>query len=478
MVLPVGTLDNPITRRTFLSAVGAGTLGLATARCGAGSSGETSQASDLPPPPDAAVADHGGALDAHDVEVDTDAAGDVGVEVSSPIQLSAPSAVISEELVTIGADAFAVAWVTQTELPDALAVRDEGGEERILTSEYPPRRFHLLEVPGLEPGRSYEYRTTEGALGGADPYGLSPRTLTTLLPPTGKRLLRFATMNDVHIGTEQVGLIQGIGSPMSWPDPDNPHYLFSARSAVAGINDRDVDFTIIKGDLTGEYTLDQFETARQVLDELAAPYYPMRGNHDRVGENPEDYFLKVFGDKLPDKSRAWFAMTHAGVRFLCLDSNRLEDGWPEVSEEQLAWLAAELAAHASAPTFVLLHHAVTAAATMVFTLLGENRKSFIDTVAPHDQVVGILSGHSHRDAITYEAALGSIPCIETAATLHYPSGYAVYDVYSNGYVQTSYRLGCPECLEWAEMTKNGLYEGTALDLLYLPAVERCFTHLF
>ncbi|MBN1945285.1 MAG: metallophosphoesterase family protein [Bradymonadales bacterium] len=393
-----------------------------------------------------------------------------------PVQLPGAGEILAEELVTIEPDAMAVAWVTLTECRSVLAIEADGEQELQYTDDGTPRRFHLLEVAGLQPGRRYRYRTCQGDLAWEDPFGLSPRSLVTLARPPGARLFRFATLNDLHMGCDEVGLINGTGQAFCWPDPDNPHYLFSARSAVAELNQRGVDLVFVKGDLSSDQLLAEFELAREVLDDLSMPYYPMRGNHDRVGENPEDYFLTVFGDLLPD-GHTFFAVERAGVRFVCLDSNRLEDGFPYLSSEQLAWLADELATSPDRPTFVLLHHAVSDQAGMVFSLLGRNRQEFIDTVAPHPQVAGILSGHSHRDRVTFDAQLGRIPCVETAATLHYPSGYAVYDVYQGGYTQISYRLSCPECLEWAEMTKE-LYDGRGVELLFAPADQRCFTYLF
>ena len=58
---------------------------------------------------------------------------------------------------------------------------------------------------------------------------------------------------------------------------------------------------------------------------------------------------------------------------------------------------------------------------------------------------------------------------------HFPSGYTIYDVYADGYVQTCYTLPCPECLEWTDMT-TGLYAGLARQLLWLPAGQRSFVY--
>lgn len=390
------------------------------------------------------------------------------------LDLPAVEELIAEDLLTVAPDRAAVAWVTDSALPSVLTLEREGEPERQIVGDGPPKRFHLVEVEGLDPGTPYRYRTTRGDPSWADPFGLSPREFVTPEPPPGERLFRFATVNDIHIGVKEVGLISGLGEPFTWPDPANPHWRFPIVTAVEEINRRGVDFVIVKGDITSGFTKGEFETARQILDGLDPPCYPMRGNHDRVGGNPDDYYLSVFGDLLPG-SQSHFSFSHKGFRFLCLDSSNLEDGHPLVSEEQLGWLGEQL--KTPDPTFVCLHHAVTKEASILFSLLDQNREDFIATVSPHDHVVGILSGHSHRDRVTHEDALGPVPCVETAATLHFPLGYTVYDVYPTGWVQTCFRMNCPPCLEWAEMTK-GLYFGSGVELLFLPAEQRCFTHLF
>ena len=75
------------------------------------------------------------------------------------------------------------------------------------------------------------------------------------------------------------------------------------------------------------------------------------------------------------------------------------------------------------------------------------------------------------------SGLSAVPFVETVSTKEYPGGYALYDVYSEGYVQTTWRTHCAECLEWFEMTK-GEYGGHAYEWQFGTLEDRNFTVTF
>jgi predicted phosphodiesterase len=383
--------------------------------------------------------------------------------------------VLAADLVTITEDSAAFMWVTDDERPTAIRYGTDEGVDRYHETGNPPSRFHYLELEGLMPGTTYHYRLSTLSPPGHDEH--SPGTFTTLVPPDGDLLFTFATMNDIHVGVDEVGLIFGGGAEgMSWPDPQNPHWRFTVDSAVSRINQSGAEFVIVKGDLTSEFTEEEFQGARELLDRLAVPYYPVRGNHDRVGANPEDFYLRIFGDRLPGGSPD-FSFEQSGVKLICLDSSNLQTGEPELSPGQISFLEAEMSSSDSAPVMIFLHHPVTRQATALFALTLEDREAFCGAAGGYDNLTGIFCGHSHRDCITHEDALGAAPCVETAAALHYPSGYNLIRVYSNGYMHTCHTMHCPECLEWTHMTRD-LYGGLAVDILFLEASRKNFVYLY
>ncbi len=391
-----------------------------------------------------------------------------GPDISIPWPINEP------ELVTIGPDRLALTWVTDTPRATCLRLAREGEGFSLLSPVEGERTFHYVEVDGLEAGTRYRYELTTAEAQRRTTY--SPGEAMTLTPLSGRRVTRFATLNDIHTGCDEVGLIDGHGTPFSWPDAGNPHWRFAAEAAVREINERGVEFVVVKGDLTTFFTRQEFEWAREILDGLEAPYYPVRGNHDRVGDNVDDFFLETFGDLLPLRASS-YVFERAGLRFVCLDSSHPATGESHIPPENVAWVDDALRGSASSPTFLVMHHPVDSGTVGWMGLTAEQRAELLEVLAPQDHLVGVLSGHTHRDQVTRQPELGPVPCIETAATLHYPSGYTIYDVHEDGYMQVCYRMRCDECLEWNEMTKE-LYAGLGRSILFFSAERRCFVHRY
>lgn len=87
--------------------------------------------------------------------------------------------------------------------------------------------------------------------------------------PTDSDFYTFALLSDIHIGD--------IGA----------NALGRARSAVAKINQlaanvsTNLQAVFITGDLTNSAMPSQYETVREILDNLTVPYFPIIGNHDQ-----------------------------------------------------------------------------------------------------------------------------------------------------------------------------------------------------
>lgn len=381
--------------------------------------------------------------------------------------------VIEAELCTITESMAAFTWVTESEQPTAIRYGRTADLDQHLESPGPPGLYHYLEVPGLAPGTEYNYRLSTIEEPAGDDH--DPGRFTTLTLPAGELRFTFATLNDLHVGCDRVGLLAGGGEAFTWPDPSHPSYVFAQEAAVSEINalrdGQGVDFVVVKGDLTGAFTEAEFLQARELLDRLRCPYYPLRGNHDRIGDNPEDYFLAVFGDLIPG-GESRFAFQHGGHRLVCLDSSDLQSGAPYLDPAQLDFLGSELSHSQGDPVLVFLHHPVTVEAS-IFSLSGSDCRAFGAAVRDYDNLVGVFTGHSHRDYISYTEDLGTAPCVETAATQHYPLGFTLYRVFDGGYVQTCHRLHGVNCLEWNEMTRR-MYSDMAEELLWLEARQRNF----
>jgi hypothetical protein len=130
-----------------------------------------------------------------------------------------------------------------------------------------------------------------------------------------------------------------------------------------------------------------------------------------------------------------------------------------MTEEQFAWLEADLAAHASAPSFVFGHHPVTQEASVtalpqvVFTLESADARRLEGVIGEH-RVIGVHSAHTHRNKRTAAPDAPGVPFIELGAVKEYPGGYALVRVHEGGYAVNFYKTRSDPSRAWSEMSRG------------------------
>jgi len=397
--------------------------------------------------------------------------------------------ITEEELVTVSNVSAIITWRTAQPLDglvyyapcakvdrsrvDARGVLKESAfafmvDARVNTS------FHYIEIDSLIPGETYCYQVRSGEFVG-ESTRFSPGKFTTIVPPSGEYLFTFATLNDMHVGEKTAGLIvinnRTLTPGFEWEDENNPYWKFSNEASVRQINQKNVAFTVVKGDISSDYKEKEFQDAKVILDRLASPYYPMRGNHDRVSSSPQDYYKTVFG--ITD---TYYSFDYKGFHFICLDSVNIGNGSPQIDDAQVSWLRADLAANSNKKTFLFLHHAVTAQA-FIWSIPAEDREELLSLLENSPQVIGVFSGHSHRSKVTKSERVG-IFFPETPASKEYPLGYSLYHVYTNGFIQLFYRASCTECLQWNSMTRQMFFGAAPFAMLGDPVGDRNFVYNF
>ena len=134
----------------------------------------------------------------------------------------------------------------------------------------------LRTYADLEPGRVYEF---------------GDQHVRTLVAP-GPLLGRVATVNDVHFGETECGVISGtdIGPTFSTAPGEEPYPEVMNRGAIAELSRIDPEVVVVKGDLTSTGTHDEYE---RFLDAYGSAFgdrlVHVRGNHD-------SYHGQVFAD--------------------------------------------------------------------------------------------------------------------------------------------------------------------------------------
>jgi len=378
------------------------------------------------------------------------------------------------ELVTVTQQSAVLTWESENPTEGIVSYGlSENGLDYQVVDPAGPTRFHRVEIQGLEPGQTVFYDIQANGES-AEPNEYSPGSFTTLTPPKGTHLFTFATITDMHVGLMSAGAVGGISSfvPVECPLDDPTCWQVGNQAVIDAINKTASDFTLVKGDLSHEYQQGQFEQARSFLEQLKSPYYVVRGNHDRIGDQPEDYFKKVFG-----LEATHYAFSHKGVRFVVLDSSNLETGIQEVSQEQWVWLEQQIETLGDEKLILVLHHAVTEEASIIFTLFTEDQQRLFSMLKYENNLIGILSGHSHRNIVTHQPELDEVPCIETSSTVHYPGGYNLYHVYTGGFMQTYHKIGGNDWRIWEEAGR-AMYKGDAQKILFGSLADRNFSYRF
>ncbi len=188
---------------------------------------------------------------------------------------------------------------------------------------------------------------------------------------------------------------------------DPPASLAAAVAAVGELLGRAPDAVIVTGDVASTPADDEYAEARSILDRLGAPLYPVPGNHD------DGAALRRHFDPPGAVS---YAVGLGPLRLVALDSTRPGSDGGRLDPARLEWLEATLAADASTPTLLAMHHPplLTGIPAMdAIGIAGAERRALGEILARHPQVQAIACGHVHRAII---GALGGVTVLAIPST--------------------------------------------------------------
>lgn len=309
----------------------------------------------------------------------------------------------------------------------------------------------VLRVDGLRPDTEYEH------------HGVTFRTL----PRLGARLATVATVNDVHFGETECGIIEGLDiGPILRAEPGEPPYPETMnRAAVEEIAALDPDAVVAKGDLTTHGLTEEYDAFLAVYAEAFGDrLIHVRGNHDA-------YFGETF---------AAFATQEValdGVTLAVLDTVIPRQSNGQVTAAQLDWLD-ELGARANWPVLVFGHHHVWSPqsrtrADTYFGIRPDDSEALIAVFARRPDLRGYFAGHTHRNRVRRFAVTGDVPFVEVACVKDFPGAWAEYRVYDGGILQIHHRISTPAALSWTERTR-AMFGGSYPQYAFGRLDERCF----
>ena len=298
-------------------------------------------------------------------------------------------------------------------------------------------------------------------------YQLEGVAFRTLRRPPGERLSTVATVNDVHFGETECGVLEGfdVGPILSSHPGDPPYPETMNRAAIAEIEAIDPDAVVVKGDLTTHGSVEEYE---QFLSFYAGAFgdrlHHVRGNHDAYhGEAfAADATLEV---KLP------------GATLAILDTAIPGKAMGQVTAAQLEWLD-ELGARADRLVVVFGHHHVWDPGSRqrpatYFGINCDDSEKLVEVFARRPRLVGYFAGHTHRNRVRRFAATGERPWVEVACVKDFPGTWAEYRVFESGILQIHRRISAPEALEWTDRCR-AMFAGTYVQYAFGRLEDRCF----
>lgn len=247
---------------------------------------------------------------------------------------------------------------------------------------------------------------------------------------------RVVQISDIHL-TSTGELYPGV----------DPEQRLRAILAELGSVDWDASLVIVSGDLADRAEPGAYERLRTILSDarerLGAELLVLPGNHDDVAR------VRSLVLGLEQSNKPLDSVVHVdGLRVIGLDSTAPGFDYGELGDDQLQWLAGELATRAPDGTILALHHPPIWSTTPHNELIGLRARGRLADVIRGTDVMLVLSGHTHR---TSSGMLAGIPVWVSPATAsvedslfargfrgHVGGGFTCVDVLGPGEVVTTY----------------------------------------
>ncbi|RYG13840.1 MAG: phosphodiesterase [Caulobacteraceae bacterium] len=205
----------------------------------------------------------------------------------------------------------------------------------------------------------------------------------------------IAQITDLHIGLEPISALNDA----------------RLERVVARLNAIGPDLVLATGDLTESGDTESYARLKAILAGIEAPVWSTVGNHDRRAQ-----FLDAFPETPTSDGFVQYAIDLPGLHVIVLDT--LEEGrhGGAFCALRARWLSERLAAAPDRPTLIALHHppAPSGIAWMDAGAEGDWSRRLFACLTGHSRVVGIVSGHVHRPAVTVAAGLPLVIAPSTA----------------------------------------------------------------
>lgn len=301
-------------------------------------------------------------------------------------------------------------------------------------------------------------------------YGLDGIDAETLPRPPGHRLAVVATVNDVHFGEAECGLIEGTDiGPVLRSELDEPPYPETmnagAVTEIRALRDgAGPDAVVAKGDLTAHGTVEEYEAFLACYAGFGDRLHHVRGNHDaQLGE--------TFA------ATSTQAVVLDGVIVAVIDTTIPQHHTGRVLPEQLDWLD-DLGSRADRPVLLFGHHhpwdpASPTRASDYFGINPDDSERLVGVLARRKAFAGYFAGHTHRNRVRWFASLPGVPIVEVASVKDFPGSWVEYRVFEGGILQVHRRISSRAALVWTNRTR-AMFHGAYAEYSFGTLADRCF----
>jgi len=229
----------------------------------------------------------------------------------------------------------------------------------------------------------------------------------------------FAVIGDPHIGTRDDNdafcMARSLAEPL-------------LEAAVEQINARNVDFTIVIGDISNNGKYGQLLRAKEILRGLKSPLFAVPGNHDNHMSDDFRAYRHLFGEERLEYSWLW-----KGFRFVtwhCVNQP-YEPPLASWSPQKIESIRQDLQAHADVPTFFLSHHQLHSyephdqPSEPWRHPAPEGSDELVQVLEQSDNVIMAIAGHVHRPRVHQGERLTAVT---VGTALVYPAQIMLYNV--------------------------------------------------
>ncbi len=333
-----------------------------------------------------------------------------------------------------------LAWGELPAGPVTVTATHSGTTVAVVTCEHPGGPG-TVDIGPLPPGADHRLVVESGA-------GRSTFTVITPAPPPGPELFRFATISDLHLGSDHFGFLKQM---KDISDDPVPFAIRSARAAIDEATAWGARHLIIKGDAAHHATHRDFAAVGELVDR--SPNLPMSllpGNHDT--DQVECPLPVSVGRRRLIYERSVSSIDLPGIRVVLGDTTIPGRGIGTL--DRIGDDLVDAAAAADRGVFIAVHQQLQQRDPVRYWPPGVARREaspFLDRLADVRADAVISSGHTHRNrARTHDGVLVS----EVASTHHWPGVWAGYAVHEGGIRQVVRRIGSPTVIDWHEYSKN------------------------